>query len=663
MNQNMSIHKYIVASLFCLIVGFVQAQDHRITKEEALQMPEYLKEIKSKRTTSPPPFTVRTLAEWEPVSGLIISWTNQTAIQREIVRNAVNECKVYILTNNSASVENVLVNADISLDSVVFVNTAFNTIWVRDYGPWSVYDEDVDSLRIIDWIYNRPRPSDDGVPGRLAEILELPFHEAVSPPYDWVHTGGNHLTDGLGTAFSSLLVMNENPDKDEVEIDSIAKRFLGVNRYIKFPTLPYDGIHHLDMHMCVLDEETIMFGQYPEGVADGPQIEENIQYLLENFTAPSGKPYRIVRIPMPPDGSGRYPNQNGDYRTYTNSIFINKTILVPVYQEQYDTTALRIYRENLPGYNVVGINCNNIIPQLGALHCITKTVGKHSPLWIAHSRLRDQEEFVEEYPVSVTADHFSGVTSVDLYYRKEGDATFEKSAMTFVSGQTWEGIIPKFEPGTEVEYYFEGFAMNGQSQTRPITGSEGGFKFNVLGEILINLPPSIGLTSPSENEVFSVTETVEITYEASDIDGVVDSVFLVINEMIVDKKDDPTISFTFATSVAGAYSIKLIAIDDDGAQNESELVNILVEDLSGTNWANSNEIKIYPNPVKDFLEIQSEEDIEIIKIVDVRGKAVSYDQSGSSNTISINVEQLASGVYVLKGIVKGEEGYFRFLKM
>ena len=107
---------------------------------------------------------------------------------------------------------------------------------------------------------------------------------------------------------------------------------------------------------------------------------------------------------MPPENN-QYPDQGGDYRTYTNSIFINKTILVPIYEEKYDTTALRIYRENLPGYNVVGINCNSIIPQLGALHCITKLVGTPDPLYIAHARLRDTEITDQDFEVNAVIRH------------------------------------------------------------------------------------------------------------------------------------------------------------------------------------------------------------------------------------------------------------------
>lgn len=659
-----SILKFCIGIIICTMPFGLFAQDHKISHEEIQLMPQYLNIARNRITSSPPISPVRTMAEWEPVSALIISWTNQTAIQREIVRHAAKECKVYILTNNAASVTNVLEQANISLDSVFFVDTPFNSIWVRDYGPWSVYDQDVDSLRIIDWIYNRPRPADDGVPGRLAELLGLPFHEAISPPNDWVHTGGNHLTDGLGTAFSSLLVMDENPAKSESEIDSIANRFLGVSRYIKFPTLPYDEIHHLDMHMCLLDEETILFGQYPEGIADGPQIEENIQYLLENFPAPSGNPYRIIRVQMPPDGSGRYPNQNGNYRTYTNSIFINKTILVPIYEERFDSTALRIYRENLPGYNVVGINCNNIIGQLGALHCITKTVGKHEPIWIAHSRLRDQEDTVLTYPIAVIADHVSGISNVELYYREVGDEAFGKISLQFEQGQTWTGSIPGFEAGTDVEYYFEAYALNGQSQTRPITGSDGGFRFSVRGDVSENLPPTIKLLSPDQDEVFHIEDIVEINYEATDSDGTIDSVFLLVNSEVVNANEGSLQSFEWSSDIAGVYSISLRARDEEGLTNDSEVVEITVEDVSAVNWAENGSVCVFPNPTYDQLRIQTNDQSSILieDVMDVYGKTVQRFDGARQFEVVLDVSGLTPGIYILKGQLNGSPGYFRFVK-
>ncbi|MFN8165147.1 MAG: hypothetical protein U0X76_02985 [Bacteroidia bacterium] len=39
----------------------------------------------------------------------------------------------------------------------------------------------------------------------------------TAAPYDLTHTGGNFMVDGFGTAFSSKLVMDENPTKTEAD--------------------------------------------------------------------------------------------------------------------------------------------------------------------------------------------------------------------------------------------------------------------------------------------------------------------------------------------------------------------------------------------------------------------------------------------------------------
>lgn len=429
----------------------------------------------------PPPGPVRTMGEWEEIQALVLTWTDYIDILVEITRHAVEETRVIIIASNPTAVINRLNAESISMDNVTVVQRSTNSIWIRDYGPWAIYQNEVDSLMIADWTYNRPRPQDDTSPAAVATYLGLPIFEATAPPYNFVHTGGNHLTDGVNTAFSSDLLFDENPDKTEAEIDNIAQLYMGVDNYVKFRSLPYDGIHHLDMHIRLLDEETIMFGAYPEGVADGPQIESNIRQLLSQETTAFGNRYRVLSLPMPPDQFNRYPDDGGYYRTYTNSIFLNKTILVPTYEEQYDTTALRIYRENLPGYKVVGINCNQIIPALGALHCITKTVGVNDPLWIAHARLHDTYDAVNDYPVTAKIRHRSGISDATLYYRTDEAAPYTAVAMnlTDVAESIWLADIPAQPAGTEIQYYIHAVALSGKQQVRPIVAPEGYFRFRV----------------------------------------------------------------------------------------------------------------------------------------------------------------------------------------
>ena len=448
-------------------------------------MPDYLRQISQYRTdgiTTAPTGPVRASAEWEEIDALIIAWVSYPVILKEIVRYAVDETEVYIVCTDSATVKNNLTLNGIPLTHVHYVLAPFNTIWCRDYGPWNIYSNDVDSLALIDWIYNRPRPKDDTVPSAIERFTGLPMYQTTVAPTDLIHTGGNFMTDGLGTGFSSNLIVDENPGHSIPEIDTIMKQFMGINRYIKMNTLPYDDIHHIDMHMKLLDEETLLVGEYPTGVADGPRIESNLQTVLNTYNSPFGTPYKVIRIPMPPDANGLYPNQAGDYRTYANAVFVNKTVILPIYDEQYDTTALRIWREAMPGYRVVGIDCNAIIPSLGAIHCITKEVAAADPLLIVHQPLRDTYSTTSSYTVNARIQHRSGIANANIYYRTDTLQPYQSTAMTLTSAtdNTWSGSIPAQVAGSTVYYYIEANAVSGKHQVRPLTAPAGYWKFNVL---------------------------------------------------------------------------------------------------------------------------------------------------------------------------------------
>jgi len=435
-----------------------------------------------------PPTQVRTMAEWEEVEALVIAWESDEDILTEIVRYAVQECKVYIFTDNENGVRSQLLSAGIiQPDSILYIPYPTDRVWMRDYGPWSVYHNDVETLAFSDFLYNRfDRHNDDFAPHNLASYLDIPLYNADENPFQWVHTGGNFLRDGMGTAYSSDLILRENSGKTGLEIENFASRFFGIHDYRFLHRLPYDTIHHLDMHIRTLDEETLGVGWYPEGVADGPQIEANLNYIRQHFRTPFGNPYHIIRLEMPPR-FGNYPPV-GHYRTYTNGIFINKTFLVPFYGENFDpiaqasdSAALQLYQAYLPGYKIEGINCNSIIPKLGALHCITKLVGVKNPLRITHPRLRDTYYTQQDYPVDAWVQHSSGVDSVFLHYRLSGDLFYDSLAMIDDTDDEnhWQASIPAQEVGTEIQYYISAYANSGKKQVRPLPAPEAYYPFKI----------------------------------------------------------------------------------------------------------------------------------------------------------------------------------------
>ena len=565
---------------------------HQLTPAEQQQMPAYLQHQRANRSVAQPPASaVRTPAEWEETQGLLITWTSYPTILREIVRYAREECTVYIVTDNATSTQNYLTAGGVSLNNVVFLNEPYNSVWICDYGPWSVYTNDVDTLSIVDWVYNRPRPADDAIPQSVADYLTLPFYETATP-YELVHTGGNYMVDGLGTAFSSKLILDENPSLSNSQIDQIMHSFMGIDRYVKMETLPYDGIHHIDMHLKLLDEETLLVGQYPSGVSDGPQIEANINYILNNYQTPFGNPYKIVRIPMPPDASNDYPNNGGDYRTFTNCVFINKTVLVPTYEQEYDTTALRILQEQLPGYRIQGIDCNGIISASGALHCITKLVHTANPLLIAHPRLRDTY-FVADRTVTARIQHRSGINNATLYWTSsltDPPLPYQiPMTLTDPINNLWTATLPAQAAGATISYYIEAVANSGKTQVRPLTAPEGMYSYRVLP---LTAPPTALFTASATQvctgQLLSFTDasTAGITQWQWSFDG---------GTPATSTQQYPTVSF----ATAGNHTVTLSVTNALGTNSFSQTISVtelignqpFLQDFTdgiGTVWSSIN---------------------------------------------------------------------------
>ena len=490
--KNLALKSYSFIILFFSIF-YLTAQEELpkgLTETERELLPQF--QFNSLVISDPPEGPVRAAAEWEEVEYLVIRWTNAYQnILRQIVEVGVQECKVLITTQNESSVTNYLSNQGIDLTNVEFLNTGSNSIWIRDYGGNTIYSEDVGERALTDWIYNRPRPLDDIMPTQHAMMVGMPIYVTDTGTNDLVNTGGNYMSDGLGNAFASNLILEENEAgnpynvsaKTEDEIDAIMNAYMGIENYIKMETLPYDEIHHIDMHMKLLDEETILVSKYPEGVADGPQIEENIDYVLSNFQSPFGTPYEIKWIDAPPSTSGSYPDTGGYYRTYSNAVFVNKSIIVPTYRPEVDEPALDYLRELLPGYNVVGIDVDNsnepLIASLGAIHCITHTIGVDEPLWIVHQPINEVPTSNTSVSINAMIKHISGINNATVYWREAGESEFNQLSMTTISNDNWsvDFLIPF---GSEsIEYYIEAEANSGKSLARPLVAPEGFWTFTV----------------------------------------------------------------------------------------------------------------------------------------------------------------------------------------
>ena len=117
--------------IICLVSPTIsiQAQEFlpkSMTKSEEAILDRYLSKFSEKTATNPPDFPVRTMAEWEEIKAITLSWQGYSGILTEIVREAVEEVEVIIFTSNANNVENILINAGVNTDQVTYINQSTN---------------------------------------------------------------------------------------------------------------------------------------------------------------------------------------------------------------------------------------------------------------------------------------------------------------------------------------------------------------------------------------------------------------------------------------------------------------------------------------------------------------------------------------------------------
>ena len=263
-------------------------------------------------------------------------------------------------------------------DVVRLVKVPQDSMWVRDYGPMFLRRSD-GSVAVVDARYEvlggpgRKRPQDDGVASWFARQLSLPV---VRLPLrlEW----GNLLTNGEGVGFGGLKILREaakTPKKAMRAVAAPLKEKLGLERLHFLKALQGDPTRHVDMFLTVVAKDTVVVGRCdPSDDPVSADVLDRVANGLAKITTSRG-PLKVHRIPMP-------PKHNGSWRTYTNVVFANGTLLMPTFSgvdPALENEALSLYARLLPGWKVVGINCDSLVSAHGYLHCVCMNVPSFVP--------------------------------------------------------------------------------------------------------------------------------------------------------------------------------------------------------------------------------------------------------------------------------------------
>lgn len=246
--------------------------------------------------------------------------------------------------------------------------------WARDHGPIFVVRDD-EKLAIVDFGFDnwgRKYPGwelDDAVPRHVAQILGLPRF-----PCNVVLEGGAIDGDGRGTVLTTeacLLNPNRGAGRTREALERLLADFLGARHVVWLG----DGIEGDDTDGHVDDLARFVAPGVVVAATCGDTSDPNHAPLAENRRRlagardAAGRALAVVELPMPPrigtDGD-RSP------ASYANFYLANGVALVPIFGVASDARALAILRELLPGREVIGIPCVELVSGFGAIHCVTQ---------------------------------------------------------------------------------------------------------------------------------------------------------------------------------------------------------------------------------------------------------------------------------------------------
>ncbi len=418
--------------------------------------------------TDPPEGEIRNVAEFDQMQAVLVRYP--FGIPVELIREMAEETEVLTIVANAGEEQDVLEiyeNNNVDLDNCSFLHAPTDSYWVRDYGPWFAFDGNKQP-GIVNFPYNRNRPNDNDIPIRISEYLDIDLYGM-----NLTHTGGNYMCDGMGMAASTDLVWEENWDKTHEDIDTLVFDYLNIEEYDVRPDPLDDYIKHIDCWGKYLSPGKVLIGQVPENDYRYDDFEEAADFFAGQISS-YGKPYEVVRVFTP----GTAPNT-----PYTNSLILNKKVLVPITGSQWDDEALDVYEEAMPGYEIVGIMYNGW-ENTDALHCRTKGVADIEMLYISHIPKLGIVGYQESYELSAEFMANSGedlfADSVLIYYSING-GEFVTSTMAYDSADTWSGTISGLESGDSVAYYLFGADEAGKRAFHPFIGKPDPHEFVTFG--------------------------------------------------------------------------------------------------------------------------------------------------------------------------------------
>lgn len=649
----------LLAAFMVLICAPILISAHHILPADLLEnQPRF-------SVTPPPAGPVRPIAEFEPSSHVLIRYP--LGIPLSLVTQLSNTAHVICLVSSSSTqntATNAFNNAGVNMANLSFFVTPTDSYWTRDYAPWFIFDGNGE-FGTVDFRYNRPRPNDNNVGQNLANHLNMPYYGM-----NITQTGGNYMTDGINTAAQTTIAYTENSSLGQNQVNQTMMDYMGITNYHVVPDPNNTYIDHIDCWGKFLAQDKILIRSVPSSHAQYNALEQTAAYFASQNCA-WGYPYKVYRVNTP---------QN---QPYSNSLILNKKVFVPVMNSTYDNAALQVYRDAMPGYEVIGVpSGSEPWESTDALHCRTHEIPDRQMLHISHQPMHGEQSYSERWELNARIIAHSGqpvyADSVFIRY-KVNQGSWQTQVLEYLWDNEYGSSFSEFSPGDTIRYYIHAADQSGRNADHPIFAELDPHIFFCAADteapsIVHNPPTSI----ISGNHLFSAVITDNIGISAVYFHHRIDDGEVQSIPMMTDSEAAPNyywveLDLQFAPEDRYFY-YQIEAWDNASPHNVAtypfpdEWINVPIKPTSISDEfipeVQKSTLNVFPNPISfalsDHLTVEyvgvAKNDL-VLNIFNSRGQLIHQERKPNSqsdkvyfvwNYINSNGYKVPAGIYFLR---------------
>jgi agmatine/peptidylarginine deiminase len=664
---------FLTCFLMSAFMSVAQEQDanhglkHWMTQEEAANRHLIGRDFV---VTDPPPGIIRNVEEFGPTESVLIRYP--FGLPMSLIKEMAKDCKVVTIVANAsqqATVNSQYVSNGVNTANCLYLIAPTDTYWTRDYGPWYVTYGD-NQVGIVDFPYNRPRPNDDEIPKKVAQMQGIEWFGM-----EVTHTGGNYMTDGLHQSSSTTLVWEENTDLTHEEIAQRMHDYLGIDNYMVVEDPNNTYIDHIDCWGKFLGPDKVLIRKVPPTHPQYSEIEATAAYYAAQISS-YGTPFRVYRVNTP------------NNEPYTNAYILNNKVFIPYMGTMNDAGALIAYTQAMPGYQVTGYLGLTGEPweSTDAMHCRTHEMADRGMLYIEHIPLTGlvsaQPFFTIQADITAYSQQAIYSDSVWVIYRVNS-GTYDTLPMVNTSANHYVGYIPGQLEGSTISYYIHAEDASGRSASHPFIGAPDPHKFEIAVSVNpdVTVYPDTLFFNTFEDMFFGKTAHVRnYTLQPVNIDYVdseggssflwyVDPWTISLPHVMASADSlDLTVKIAIPVSKTDYSCDSMMIITTNGQHKvaicvNSELLTEIKEPIP------NNSVRCYPNPASSCVDFEFFADqgcdikIDIYSSYGNRVKSLRSSSSGPGNNIirwntnDQNDRELASGIYFYH-LMAGEKEFF-----